>query len=348
MKHALNLSQSAYEALIDYFTRHENEAVQIEILPPAFQPPDAYFLEDGPNIGIPKAILIQAYIHARAQLFKGIQEDPVNSRTAYEASRIVLLFDPEHITAANFRKRRLLATQVVADENECRQAVKREQLFLDSILTSPLHRQSKSPTLWHHRNWLLNLLLPFPFTGALEEHLVDFVRSELDAVCKAGERHPKNYYAWQYARKLFIRFEMISYTGSGQNTNRGTIEAFEHSCALHIKTWCCKNPSDISGWSFLAFLLPKLTSISQRQEITEQVLQYAVSLQWSRDALFVFLRTAIGTTMLEKSQSTVFMKLKNSLTERPSWHPQHGEDDEFGRRVKQTLEWIEHYGTLNP
>jgi hypothetical protein len=345
MKDETDFSRLAYEALANYFTRHEDENVQIEVLPPAFQPPDGFHLEDGANLGIPKKTLMFAYLHARALFFKGIEKDSVDSQIAYEASKVVLLFDPEHITAANFRKRRILRYRPTADQ---KQAVKRETVFLDSILTSPLHRQSKSPTLWHHRAWLLNLLLPSQLTGTLEDQVLALVRSELDAVCKAGERHPKNYYAWQYARKLFTGFELIAPNGSGQYRKQDTIKAFMHTCALHVMAWCCQNPSDISGWSFLAFLLPRLTIISQRREISEHVLKYAVDIQWSNEALFVFLRTAIATTVLEEAQPAVFEKLHNCLTERPPWHSQAHRDDRFESRIKQTINWIEVYRTLNP
>src|ERR1700753_4144206 len=76
----------------------------------------------------------------------------------YDSSRIILLFDPEHITAANFRKRRIINLRQTSSAR-LPEAYAQEIHFLNSILTSPLHRQSKSPTLWFHRWWLVDQLL---------------------------------------------------------------------------------------------------------------------------------------------------------------------------------------------
>src|ERR1700744_3971783 len=109
---------------------------------------------------------------------------------------IILLFDPEYITAANFRKRRI---QTLFASSELHSNFKDELLFLNTILTSPLHRQSKSPTLWHHRWWLLTEVLPRLNIG--DSNLQTIVASEFAAVMKAGERHPNNYYAFQHGRR---------------------------------------------------------------------------------------------------------------------------------------------------
>jgi hypothetical protein len=338
-----DLSLQAYEALNDYFSRYEHEGVEIEILPPGFNPSDGLVMQEGRHIGIPKETLILAYVRARALLFDGIKEDFVESQVAYEASRVVLLFDPEHITAANLRKRRILRYKETGDPGKLTQAVQNEIVFLNSILTSPLHRQSKSPTLWYHRTWLLDLLLPVNPVGSPDEQVQAFIHSELDAVCKAGERHPKNYYAWLYARKLLSRYELARDGAGDQSQGNDHDDSTGHTCASTVVRWCCQHPSDTSGWSFLAFLLPRLPIVSQRLDITERVLKYAIDLQWANEALFVFLRTVIGSALLEEMQPAVFEKLVNCLGEQWPRDSKNHNVDMFQSRVEKTIKWVEVY-----
>lgn len=301
------LKDRAYRVLSNFFTKHQDEVAEIEILPPAFQPADGISMQDGLNIGIPKKVLAMAFLKARELFFSGIKVDGPPSQLALEASRVILLFDPEYITAANFRKRRLL--EICAQENAAAQssfeeAVNREVVFLNSILTSPLHRQSKSPTLWHHRIWLLDYYLPLQLADNSGNQFLAVVRRELDAVCKSGERHPKNYYAWQYARRLHNRLSEL-YQDKSRHEWKVSYPDFLSTSALHVKAWCCRHPSDVSGWSFLGFLIDRLDSIPRRQEIVKQALEYAIKLQWDQESLWVFLRTVLADTTLREERYEV-------------------------------------------
>ncbi|KAL8978366.1 MAG: hypothetical protein Q9205_006028 [Flavoplaca limonia] len=75
------------------------------------------------------------------------------------------------------------------------------------------------------------------------EGLDAWVKKELQIVMIAGERHPRNYYAWNYARGV-IRISM--------RTSRN--EGWEE-CVRMIHQWCLMHPRDISGWAFLVFLI---------------------------------------------------------------------------------------------
>jgi hypothetical protein len=221
----------------------------------------------------------------------------------------MLLFDPEHITVANYRKRRIL--KVREDDTgglAFEEAIMQETVFLNSILTSPLHRQSKSPTLWHHRAWLLEILIPIKLVDPSGKELMILLRSELNSVLKAGERHPKNYYAFQYARKLLTRSDVI-YTNETRHAWKATYPEFLIKCALLVKGWCCMHPSDISGWSFLLFLLPRLESISTRQEIISQVLDYALRLQAKQVSVWVFICTALVEHFPEGERDALVRRL---------------------------------------
>ena len=69
----------AYDALNDFFKAHEDVIVEIEILPSALAPTDALTLQDGTNIGVPKKVLVQAYLKARTIFF--LQDGSSSSKT---------------------------------------------------------------------------------------------------------------------------------------------------------------------------------------------------------------------------------------------------------------------------
>lgn len=317
------LQKLAYNTLNSYFQEHEDAVIEIEVLPPAIQPPDGILMKDGLNLGVPKKILALAFVEARKHFFEPTHDAGIS---ALHATKVMLLFDPEHLTAAHFRKRRLLALKAeigTRNSMEYSKALQQELCFLNSILTSPLHRQSKSPTLWYHRLWLLNLLIPIKKQTA-QGQMTAFWRAELDAVCKSGEQHPKNYYAWQYARRLVESFE-----------NAEIVLTFSHK----VKDWCCKHPSDISGWSFLYFLITKLENIAKRSDIVKEVLSYALNLQVDRESLWVFLRTVLTHDTLQDGYEEIIGTLHNYNKDFESTNKK----PVLSQRVSQTLQWIQTY-----
>lgn len=86
-------------------------------------------------------------------------------------------------------------------------------------------------------------------------HIVrGFWDGELGIVMKAGERHPRNYYAWQYARQLFS-YVCSEHPGQGDWCG----EVLHDSIGL-VHRWCLMHPRDVSGWAFLVFLLEQSRS----------------------------------------------------------------------------------------
>ena len=191
---------------------------------------------------------------------------------------MLLLWDPNHITAANVRKRWISdlaerengASVGVGDENGygkegVRAAVERELRFLETLVTSPLKKHTKAPTLWAQRGWVVGTF----WDEAVHHHdqekeeagsvetVTRFWDEELGIVMRAGERHPRNYYAWQYARVLFWIVEgKIGVDGDGD----GEVEVEGRRGLLgetlgRVKGWCFLHPRDISGWGFLMFLI---------------------------------------------------------------------------------------------
>ena len=256
---------------------------------------------------------------------------------ALEATRIILLFDPEHLTAANFRKKRLVAIQKEAKRgftNAFATAAQQELQFLDSILTSPLHRQSKSPTLWHHRYWLFsNLLLTTTSYSPFNELCDLLVKSEFDAVFKAGEQHPKNYYAWQYARRLIELLMSISQQSETQS-NRAQLDVQDivNLSATRVKDWCLRHPSDTSGWSFLLFILGYVDNLPTRKDIVSNILDLTFGFRWQHESLWAFIRTAL-------SDPSILVDGQASLIERLYGYEK--EKHNYTTSVSTALRWIE-------
>lgn len=245
----------------------------------------------------------------------------------------MLLFDPEHITAANFRKRRMLALRDADDMLVYQKALMSELCFLDSILTSPLHRQTKSPTLWYHRGWLLRLIAPLELKNASGKRIAAIIAAALDSVCKAGERHPTNYYAWQYARRLVLALGRIANEVDAPFPFDWVVSAFsDQVCA-----WCFKHPGDISGWSYLLFLLVRLDPVDERDEIVEKVLQYAAKMGSENESLWVFLRNALTHPTLLEDREACIDKLKESIEGA-------AQSSAYSDYARKCLHWIETSG----
>jgi hypothetical protein len=324
------LQTQAYEALSRYLEAHRKQIVEIEVLPSAIQPPDGLLMKDGLHLGIPKKTLALAFVEAQKIFFANV-ENQDSHLIALQATTVMLLFEPEHLSAANFRKRKLVELKSgTTPEVQLiyRKALKYEFCFLDSILTSPLHRQSKSPTLWHHRLWLLKLFLPGRLEDVPEDVRASFWRAELSSVCKSGEQHPKNYYAWQYARRLAERID-------------GTDATVDF--AERVKAWCCKHPSDTSGWQCLLYIIPKAEPPSERATLVRGVIEYTRKLKLDNESIWVFLRTIIAHKSLQLDRTELCSALQEYSNELE------GTDESAAplKRVNEALAWIKKHGAFH-
>ncbi|KAE9987260.1 hypothetical protein EG328_003393 [Venturia inaequalis] len=283
---------ATYNALERLFAANIDKVLDIEILPSLADVPDGQlFFEDELGVGIPKKVLVNAFVKAR-EIFAARSSNPSDQsyQDAIRATPIMLLFDPEYLTAANFRKKHLLS---IPREDEFRLAVKREMIFLDSVLTSPLHRQSKSPTLWFHRYWLATTALRRlgPRDGLRLNH-------EMMIILRSAERHQHNYYAWQYARRLISLLEPIMDEGEsvGGRTHVTLLE--------ETYTWCVQHPSDTSGWSFLLFLMRRPSpNIEYITALVWKTAELTKSFKWNKEALWHFLRTVLLMTEIVPGDS---------------------------------------------
>lgn len=83
---AVEQQRLAYESLCCYLDKHENEVLEIEILPPAITPPDGLLLEDGSSLGVPKKVLVVAFLEARRAFF----DNKDNSQTDPKVYHIII------------------------------------------------------------------------------------------------------------------------------------------------------------------------------------------------------------------------------------------------------------------
>lgn len=231
---------------------------------------DVTFLQDGNALAIPKLRLIQAFLPARTLLMRYLcDEGQASPDEILRATAVILLMDPEHLTAANTRKRIL----VRQNQEKTRDALLEEKYLIDSLLTSHLHRHTKSPILWSHRRWLMLRLREAGHSPDLAGELRRIVHI-------SGERHPRNYYAWDHARFLLRAFDHTSPAAPSQ---------LRLTLVQDTKKWCFNHHDDTSGWSFLGFLLRECEEAAAKPMFAE-VCGYAKAYTWRNESVWYFLR----------------------------------------------------------
>jgi len=259
---------------------------------------------------------------------------------AYEATNIILFFDPEYLTAANYRKRRI--TELLRQNgqgSDLTAIFNRELLYVTSVLTSPLHRQSKSPTLWAHRFWLLD----FSLQQGLENHSpksnpMDCAQNMFYPVFRSAEQHPKNYYAWQYARKMMSRAGELPQNNTQLERNNW-LDNFVAASATLVKKWCLQHPSDISGWSYLVFHLRLVKNSNRRNEIAGSILNFAIDVRSKQESIWVFIRSTLADPTL-KIDGHLQIQLEALEEELRTTETV---DNTFRGLVVQTSKWISLY-----
>ncbi|KAK3315332.1 hypothetical protein B0H66DRAFT_341829 [Apodospora peruviana] len=286
---------AAYKAISEVLTwSKSNDGLdEIEILRRNERFQDGtYVLRDGLAVGVIKVGLVQAFLVARKMLAAHLDgTTPRASDELFATTGVILLMDPEYLTAANTRKR-LIQSQLYDKD-----VLVREKHFVDSLLTSRLHRHTKSPTLWSHRRWLLQKF-------ALQDIPLDVLADLTSVVFVAGERHPRNYYAWCHAR-------LLAGLRSG-DSGQGILAA--------VKNWCFQHHTDISGWSFLSFLLnigasPDKSACSLT---LAEVLSLAESLRLTNESVWVFLRTLVASGLVGDEDYRRFLHASQDLMDSSS------------------------------
>ncbi|KAL9629822.1 MAG: hypothetical protein Q9204_005056 [Flavoplaca sp. TL-2023a] len=252
--------------------------LSIEILPSSHPP---HLLSSPPSLGIPRKLLLHCFLHARSIFHnhRYLEELQEESEEVLQATKILTLWEPGWGSAWAVRKKHLLGLRARAGEGvegsddttgcgggvlgtgmqmrtkkgQIQEAVEAELAWVETLVTSPLDgKQAKSSWVWTHRMWILQTF-PMAVCNGLpgegsngytaDEGIDAWIKKELQIVMIAGERHPRNYYAWNYARGV-IQISMRTLSGDGWE-----------ECMRTIHQWCLTHPRDISGWAFLVFLI---------------------------------------------------------------------------------------------
>ena len=266
--------ETLHRSLTSFFLGLGPNVAELEILPSAYPitSADDSILLDERCLAIRQRDLVAAYTIARQQFFantKGIIVSPTGLEDQSDAcigtsgdtsqllnTLVLLLFAPEHQTAANWRKCRLQHCIALLAASDAAAMFHSELRALDSFVTSPLPKHTKSPTLWQHRYWVVSTLASLgvgEFSEAVEPsttRLPDFT-DELRIVLKAADRHFANYVAFDYARRLWALYECST------EPRREERLLQQGNATDMVLGWCRAHPRDISGWNFLAFLLRK-------------------------------------------------------------------------------------------
>jgi len=309
---------TVYNDIASALSTKSSKLLEIEFLPKSHPLPDGCnVLIEGNSIAVTKVKLVQAFIVARQVFLKHMKVcDQEKEKELRDATAVMLLLDPEYLTAANTRKRLILRYEG-GSRSEFEEFLKDELRFVDGYLTSRLHRHTKSPTVWSHRRWILEKLKDLNM-----EH--DILEDLGSVVLIAAERHPRNYYAWSHMRWLVQVFH--------NSRTRTADDAKSQSDYLKltsvVKDWCLKNPSDISGFAFLLFCLFNLgpSSTAARTErcsgICGDVLRLAVSFKWTYESVWVFLRTVVASNICtEQTRIEFHQAIETISTARPDGRP---------------------------
>ena len=280
-----------------------NQILEIEILPSSLGL--GPLVHDGCSLGITKKALVQAFVKARQVFLKAQDSRDVwlyEDENILRSSEILLLFAPEHITACNWRKRRLMwilrgtSTSAGTETDDAHRRnidtsamLDRELTLTSSFLCSPLHRHTKSPSLWQHRFWVLCRILDVG-SRDLSEGVQSILQSELSTVLRAGELHPRNYYAFNYMRQLH---SFLLPTPPSVKTKTERSEETSATLLDQTISWCLAHPRDISGWMFGLYLLQGMSNKEDVHARTvNKVVHFALDIGWTGESLWTFVDMA--------------------------------------------------------
>ncbi|ODA83752.1 hypothetical protein RJ55_02268 [Drechmeria coniospora] len=289
-----------------------NTLLEIELLGQSHQlAPDVALLQDGSCIAIPKIRLVQAFVFARRAFTDHVRGDKeCSDERLRKATAVMLLMDPEHLTAANTRKRLLMNSP--ASARETAEILRKEKLFVDSLLTSRLHRHTKSPVLWNHRRWLMGRFGTCAVT-------FDAAKDLRSVVLVSAERHGRNYYAWSHGRQLV------------------SLHPHDASTALldEVKKWCFGHHDDVSGWMFALFLLRRFPE--EAASLFDETLRLAETFHWRNESVWYFLRNLLMSGLVEGAAEKRFRSVREGLQQDAR------DRNAKGKVLEQALHWITSY-----
>lgn len=168
---------------------------------------------------------------------------------ALKSSLVILATLTEHLPAINLRKSIIIYYHNTNVSNFVKLA-EFELRWTSILFSSPLPKHNKSPILWNHRQWVIQLLYPTnkPISNPFFHSNCE---KELPVIFAAADRHRNNYYCYSYARWL-----CKSYLFQPGASNLGPrFFQIESDLYSQIVQFAKSHVSDISAWTFLLHFL---------------------------------------------------------------------------------------------
>lgn len=307
-------------------------------------------LVDGFTVAIPKKTLKNAFLSARQVFFDNLEHVKIfeqNQEAVLDASAVLLLMMPEHLTAVNARKRIIMGWEKQSEEKGRKRTVM-DLWLLDSILWSRLNKHTKSPTLWSHRKWLIQRL-PSPEPLQMERTCSSLsLRREREISMIAlvsAEMHPRNYYAWGYLRWWIVQYPDVLEDFGHCPITQSNMDLTPFGLprlANTVLEWCLKHPSDISGWAFLIWLItePDACAVGPLRlhgpfaTVTRIVLDRTKSLKLRNESVWVFLRTIMSSQDMPQDIRQTFIDYAKDIIDSDSERPK------SQSIARAALEWL--------
>lgn len=293
-----------YQCIANVLSTQHDELLDIEVLGPSHAlPQDTYLLSEDHAIAIPKFNILRAFVPAYAIIKEHLRGNHGLPEELMRATSVILLLDPEHLTAANARKRHI-QNAIQKNTHNIDESLDKELYFIDSLLTSRLHRHTKSPTLWGHRQWLLEQCLARQRPPMRSRSLATTLER---LIFVSAERHPRNYYAWCHARYLLGLAHYASPQGNSGGDEQGQqqhplqekdIAATLEQVTELVKKWCFNHHNDISGWAFLMVLIEEQPQAAAA--VFSETLHLAETFSWRGESVWYFLRTMLRGNWLDR------------------------------------------------
>ncbi|OHW92626.1 hypothetical protein CSPAE12_08734 [Colletotrichum incanum] len=135
--------QKVFDDISRLFVQQEDDRrLEIEILGQGHPlGPDEHLLRDENAVAVPKLRIVQAFLFARQILQEHLAGDSVGIELLLSATSVMLLMDPEHLTATNTRKR-LIRDAISADDDSLRWCNESVWWFLRTTGSSPAMGQT--------------------------------------------------------------------------------------------------------------------------------------------------------------------------------------------------------------
>lgn len=316
--------EKAFDTVASVLSQTSASLLDIELLGHSHSlSPGTYLLQDGNAVAIPKPRLVQAFVYARRTFKPCSARDPMPSgQPTLRATAVMLLLDPEHLTAANARKRVLKDALSSAGDTEA--LLMHEKMFTDSLLTSRLHRHTKSPNLWSHRRWLMERYREAGLAIGVAEDM-------RTVVFVSAERHPRNYYAWCHARYLIQQLE---------SDDKSRADAAVATIILDTKRWCFGHHDDVSGWMFLLFLLERCPD--GVSSVLAETVRLVESFRWRNESVWYFLRNLISTARVAGPQAEQLYSAWQAVRKDTQ------ENSQERRVLDQLSGWMQTYSARTP